>query len=136
MGEELTCSECGAPVVRGKSFEIGGKFFCPDCFITRAQENRKLDPLDKERLKHSLLEEEARILPREMLLSILEDGYDRAVRGKGSYDEELGHVADEVDRLACLFVSRQILSVLEALQGVLLEQEEEIRRKIRKLASL
>jgi len=136
MGEDLTCTECGAPVTRGKSFEIDGKFLCSTCFINCAGENRKLDPKDRERLKKALLEEEARVLPRGMLLEILESGYDRISQRGGSYDEALEQTADEVDRLACLFVSRQILSVLEALQSALLEQEEEIRRKIRKLASL
>jgi len=136
MSEELSCSGCGVAIVREKSFDLGGKLLCSTCFINRAEENRKLDPKDRERLKKALLEEEARVLPRGMLLEILESGYDRVNQRGGSYDEELEHIADEVDRLACLFVSRQILSVLEALQSVFLEQEEEIRRKIRKLASL
>jgi len=132
----MKCSKCGSPVTRDKGFEIGGSWFCAGCFVAKAQEARHFSKDDVARLKRAHLEETAGPIPRTFLLQILESGYDRISRGEEPFDQILQDMTNEIERAAGLFISREILQVIEACQHVFLEQEEEIRQRMRKLSGL
>jgi len=133
----MTCSECGAPITRESSFDLGGgKNLCSSCFINRAQERRPLSKDDLARLRKSVQRESAGPVPRTILEDILHDGLRRAYAGKEDTPAIVQSMADEIERLATLAVGRQVIDVISALQKSLLEEEEEIRRQVKRVADL
>jgi hypothetical protein len=112
---------------------------CSPCFIAKAQKRKRISPQDIERVKKAYLDVKAEtygLLPRGVLLEIIETGYDRLVKGEGKFDEEVEYLVNEIERLAGLSICKEMLKVLDAMDGVFGEQREEIRRKLKKLASL
>ena len=133
----MTCSKCNGPVTRENSFDLGGgKLLCSTCFITRAQERRPLSKDDLERLRKSVRHESSGAIPRAILEDILQDGLRKAYAGKQDIPVIVASMSDEIERIATLTVARQVIDVISALQKSLLEEEEEIRRQIKRVADL
>lgn len=133
----MTCSECGGPVTRENSFDLGqGKLLCATCFINRAQERRAVTRDDLDKLRKSVKREMAGPVPRTILEDILQDGLRKAFSGKDDIPVIASSMADEIERLATLAVGRQVIDVIDALQKSLLEEEEEIRRQVKRVADL
>jgi len=117
-------------------FEVGTELVCGGCFMKRAERRRALTGDERTRLKEAVKEELAGVLPREALRGELEASMVRLMKGEADYEEEIGRIVNAVERLAGLAMCREVLSVLDALQAATLEQSEEIRKKMRRLASL
>jgi hypothetical protein len=58
------------------------------------------------------------------------------MQGGASFDEEIERLAVEIQRLTGLAVARKTMEILDALSRMVSEQEEEVRRVIRKLGKL
>lgn len=131
------CRGCGTPLDREKGFESGpGELLCVGCFVKRAEGRKPLSGEDRKRLKEAVKEEMDGLLPRDALCEAVEEGYGRLVEGEGEFDEEVGRMVNEVERLAGLSMCREMLGIVRGLQDVLVEQEDEIRQKMRRLAEL
>ncbi len=133
----MKCAQCSSEVERSQSFEIEGeRVLCSSCFVERAQKRRSLTGEDRRRLKAAVKEEMASLLPRETLRQIVEDGYERLLKGEGDFDEEVGRLTNEIERMVGLAMCKEMLNVIHTVGEVFGEQEEEIRRKMRRLADL
>jgi hypothetical protein len=132
----VKCSECSEEVDQAKSFDLAGMRFCGPCFIDRAGQPRELKQEDLDRLKREVQGETAGILPQQTLLDMIEGGYDRIMQGGASFDGEVERLAVEIQRLTGLAVARKTMEILDALSRMVAEQEEEVRRMIRKLGKL
>lgn len=135
MAESRPCSVCGNPILEGRGFDFDGRLFCASCFCKKAEEHRQLEGKDKKRLSRAVKEEMAGILPREALKELLEDGCHDLIQ-EADTDPILNRMVNEIERMCGLAMCREILNVIQGLQGEMGEQEEEIRKKIRKLAEL
>lgn len=132
----MKCGECSEEVDQAKTFDLGGTKLCGTCFIDRASQSRELKREDLDRLKREVQGETAGILPQQTLLDMIEGGYDRIMQGGASFDEEIERLAVEIQRLTGLAVARKTMEILDALSRMVSEQEEEVRRVIRKLGKL
>lgn len=132
----MKCSECGEEVDQAKSFDLAGVRFCSTCFIEKASQPKELKREDLDRLKREVQGETAGILPQQTLLDMIEGGYDRIMQGGASFDEQVERLAVEIQRLTGLAVARKTMEILDALAHMVSEQEEEVRRVIRKLGKL
>lgn len=128
---QLKCSKCGVRVDRDNS--EGG--FCMDCIVSMSSNLRSLSSADKRRLKAEVEAETSGLMSMEVLKGLLEDAYERLSKGDG-FDLVIDDTANQIQRLAGLGAAREMLKFTQALGGLAVEQEEEIRRKIRKLAAL
>ena len=125
----MKCSKCGLRIDRNNS--EGG--FCMSCIMKMASNLRTLSATDKRRLKAEVEAETSGLMSMEVLKGLLEEAYDRLAKGEG-YDLVIDDTANQIQRLAGLGAAREMLKVTQALGSLALEQEEELRRKIRKLA--
>lgn len=133
----MKCKSCAAEVERKEAFEVeGGGALCAGCFIARAQEQRALTGEDRRRLKAAVKEELGTVLPREALRQLIEDGYERLLKGEGDFDDEVGRLTNEIERLAGLAMCKEMLDVIRTVGDTFSEHEEEIRGKMRRLANL
>lgn len=96
---------------------------------------KPLSKEDVERLRNTVEAETAGLLSTELLKGILEEMYDRLL-GAEHFDDVIDHAALQIQRLAGLGMAREMLKVTDALSSLASEQEEEIRRRIRKLSAL
>ena len=133
----MKCAQCSKEGSREETFEIeGGRSLCASCFVERAQKKRSLTGEDRKRLKAAVKEEMASVLPREALHQLIEEGYERLLKGDGDFEEEVGRLTNEIERMAGLAMCKEMLEVIRSIGDVFGEQEEEIRRKMRRLADL
>lgn len=133
----MKCHQCSAEVEREKAFEIEGSgALCASCFVEKAQKKRSLTGEDRRRLKAAVKEEMASVIPRETLRQLIEEGYERLLRGDADFDEEVGRLTNEIERLTGLAMCKEMLVVIRSIGDVFGEQEEEIRRKMRRLGDL
>lgn len=133
----MKCRQCSAEVDRQESFEIeNGGFLCASCFVDRAQKRKALSGEDRRRLKAAVKEEMASLLPRDVLRGLIEEGYERLLKGEGEFDDEVGRLTNEIERLAGLAMCKEMLQVIRTIGDAFGEQEEEIRGKMRRLAEL
>jgi pantoate kinase len=133
----MKCRSCSAEVDRKESFEIeGGGSLCASCFIARAQTQRALTGEDRRRLKAAVKEEMGSVLPRETLRQLIEEGYERLLKGEGDFDDEVGRLANEIERIAGLAMCKEMLDVIRTVGDTFSEHEEEIRSKMRRLANV
>lgn len=109
---------------------------CRECFFSLQSQVRDYTEEEYKRLRNAVQAETSGLLPQQTLLDIIERGFDRLTQGQGTFDREVGAIANEVQRLAGLFMCRQMLEFLQGLEALCAEQEEEIRAKVRRLSSL
>lgn len=133
----MTCESCQAEITREEALEVGDKSYCQRCFFKVAQPFRgELTPEQRRQLKNLVSEEMDGVLPRGVLRDVVADGFNRILSKKVDPEEELNHIANRVEQICGLAMSREVLSVIEALKTTLEQQEEEIRDKVRKLGKL
>lgn len=106
-----------------------------NCLVNAVSNLKPLTASDKRRLKAEVEAETAGLMSTEALKGLLEEAYDRLSQGE-IFDLVIDDTANQIQRLAGLGAAREMLKFTQALGGLALEQEEEIRRKIRKLAAL
>jgi hypothetical protein len=97
---------------------------------------KTLTKADVRRLKAAVNEETAGLMSLEAVKQLLEEMYDALKLGGVSFDLVLEQTAIRILRLAGLGMAREMLKFTQALSGLALEQEEEIRQKMRKLTEL
>ncbi len=126
----MKCSTCGNPIEHGNS--IGG--VCVPCVFEQSTKRRALDPKDRDRLKREVEAETAGFMPT----SVLVDTILLWARTHGIQvtEDQARHLSNEFQRYAGLSVCREVLGVIKAASKGFEEQEEEVRRKIKKLAAL
>ena len=133
----MICDTCLKPIEREEALEIGSKSYCSGCFYKVAEPFRgNLTPEQRRILKEVIGQEMEGILPRGLLKDVVADGFNRIVSEKADPEEEINHIVNRVEQICGLSMSREVLSVIEALKTTLDQQEEELRDKIRKLAKL
>lgn len=135
MTETRTCSSCREPVLEGQGFELEGRLLCPKCFCDRAQERRTLTKDDRNRLRRAVKEEMSGILPRQALRDLLEDGCHELIQDADS-EPVLNRMVNDIERMCGLALCRELLDVIRGIRSGVEEHEEEIRKKIRKLAEI
>lgn len=133
----VICETCLKEIKREEALEIGSKGYCAACFYKVAEPFRgSLTPEQRRQLKAIVAQEMEGILPRGVLMDVVADGFNRILSQKADPEEELAHIVNRVEQVCGLAMSREVLSVIEALKTTLDQQEEELRDKVRKLGSL
>lgn len=129
----LTCTKCKKEIDRSNS--EGG--YCMECVLSMGADmaSKRLSKEDLKRLKAAVEAEIAGLMSTEMLKGILEDMY-VAIEDGNPFAEAVDSAAVQVQRLAGLGMAREMLKVTQALGSMALEQEEEIRSRIRRLSAL
>jgi hypothetical protein len=130
-GKSMKCSKCRGAISADDS--ISG--YCTECIQTMGSGLRKLSKEDLRRLRAEVEIETAGLMSMEALKQMLEDMYDRMTSGEG-FDEAIEETAIQIQRYAGLGMAKEMLKVTQALGNMALEQEEEIRKKMRKLVTL
>jgi len=133
------CARCAEPVERDTSFDTDKGPMCVRCFTDYAAEHqpeKKLDIKELKARKEMIEAETTGLLPRQILLGLIEDGYDRLMNGEGKFDQEVERLATDIQKMAGLAVARNVMNVLAALGKLVEEQEEEVRGTIRRLGTL
>lgn len=126
---------CGKPITREDSFETPEGPRCAACFMKMAAARKAPTGEDLKRLKALVKEELAGLLPRDAIKGLIEEGYSRLVQGV-DFDEEVGRLMNEIERMAGLALCRQMLEALGALSKTIEDEIEEVRAKMRRLAAL
>lgn len=130
-GKSMKCSKCRGAISAEDS--IGG--YCTGCIQTMGSGLKKLSKDDLRRLREEVEIETSGLMSMEALRQMLEDMYDRLSSGEG-FDEVIEETAIQIQRYAGLGMAKEMLKVTQALGSLALEQEEEIRKKMRKLISI
>lgn len=127
----MKCKKCSKEVPQEETIEG----YCGDCVLQMGQGLKKMSKEDLRRLRDAVNEETAGLMSMETLKQLLEEMYDRLGAGD-QFDLVIEHTAIQIQRYAGLGMCREMLKFSQALGQLALEQEEEIRGKIRKLTEL
>lgn len=125
----MNCKKCGDPTQ--DATELCG----PCTFKLGEGMNRKFTKDELRLLRIMVNEETAGLMSMEILKAHLREMHERVNRGE-DYDGVVDETALRIQILAGTGMCREMLKVTQALQNMALEQEEEIRSKIRKLTDL
>lgn len=133
----MLCETCRREISREQAFEIGEKHYCADCFFKVADAFREnVTPEQRKYLRELIKEEMEGILPRAALKEIMADGFKKIASRQSDFEDELGHVANQIERVCGMVMFREILSVVGAIKTTLEEQEEQLRGRLRKLQKI
>lgn len=121
------CILCGQEVNRQNAFETPEGLLCGDCFVRKAASQRKPTGDELKALKKAVKEELAGVLPRERLKELIEEGYRKILIEKQTIEVVAGNMVNDIERLAGVAVSIQVLEVIRALSSTLAGQEDEVR---------
>lgn len=128
----MNCKKCKKPVDVSETIEG----FCGQCILVMGSGMRTLSKDDLKRLKSAVNEETAGLMSMEVMKQVLEEMYDRLSAGKEEVDDIITHTAIQIQRLAGLGMCREMLKFSQALGKLALDQEEEVRIKMKKLSEL
>lgn len=106
-----------------------------DCVSEMGSSLKPLSKEDLAKLREAVEAEVAGLVSMEVLKGVLEEMYDRLGGGE-AFDDVVEGTAIQIQRLYGIGHGREMLKFTEALGNLALEQEEEIRKRIRKLANL
>lgn len=126
------CKKCAKPVDEHETIEG----YCGECILAMGSGLKKLSKEDLRRLKDAVNNETAGLMSTEALKQLLEEMYDLLSQGGVAFDEVIEQTAIRIQRLAGLGMGREMLKFTEALGALALEQENEIREKMRRLTAL
>lgn len=135
----MNCAGCNDPLNASDAFQgIGESVLCLACLQSMAGTIKPLTADERRRLKEEVKKEMEGILPASSIRSITEEGLDRILKSssKTAYEEEISRFVNEVQRIAARALGAHILQVIEAMRGGLLEQEEIVRRDLKKIGGL
>ena len=135
MSEDRSCSKCGKPVRPPQGFDMGTAFYCPICFVEKAQERRNLSKEDRNLLRREVKQEMAAILDREALRELIEDGCSDVVCEQDP-EARINLMINEINRMAALAMHRELMGILAVLRDELDRQIDELRKKMRNIAEL
>lgn len=133
----MKCAQCTSEVEREDSFETGKGRLCGKCFTDYAFEH--YTPIKGEDLKRirAMLEAETQgLLPQPLLLAMIEEGYERIFSREAKFDDEVRRLATNLQKLAGLAVCKNTMTVLEALENLVVEQKREVQETMRRLTAL
>lgn len=125
----MNCKKCGEPTK--DATEMCG----PCTFKIGEGMSRKFTKDELRLLKIMVNEETAGLMSMEILKAHLEEMHERLVKGD-NFEGVIEETALRIQILAGTGMCREVLKITEALQKLGLEQEEEIREKMRRLTSL
>lgn len=126
------CKKCQRPVPKEETIEG----YCSECILTMGSGLKKLSKDDLKNLKAAVNQETAGLVSMEALKQLLEEMYDTMHEGNIAFDAAIEQTAVRILRLAGLGMAREMLKFSQALGTLALEQEEEIRQKMRRLVEL
>lgn len=133
----MKCAQCTKEVKREDSFETGRGRLCGHCFTEYAFEHyTPIKGEDLKRIRAMLEAETAGLLPQPLLLGMIEEGYGRLFARESRFDDEVQRLATNLQKLAGLAVCTNTMTVLEALEKLVIEQKREVQETMRRLTAL
>lgn len=128
----MNCKKCEKEIPPNETIEG----YCGDCILKMGSGLKKLSKEDLRKLKQAVNDETAGLMSMDMLKQILEEAYEHHMKGELGFDEVIEQTAIKIQRYAGLGMCREMLKVTQALGQLAIEQEEEIRTRMRKLTAL
>lgn len=126
------CKKCSRPVPEEETIEG----YCSECILSMGSGLKKLSQEDLRKLKAAVNQETAGLISMETIKQLLEEMYDTMQGGQIAFDVAIEQTAVRILRAAGLGMAREMLKFSQALGTLALEQEEEIRQKMRRLIEL